>query len=398
MSFPEIVRRFLFAVCLLVAFASWAEVQISEITRESEAVTLKWQGGKGPYLVETSHDLTNWSDQGELVTGSTRTIPAFANRSFHRVTDLNPGDTYGDIFGLLQTEQGEFGPLMSRHRLKTRIWLHKTKGAPHTSATYMPADYWRKLIVNYQYHENGKVRTWSGPLEERGAVATPSGERLTVTWTSGTGPSLQTYLLTIDFPYPVNANRSTPPLASDPMYELKCTYATPQPELEPFATPPRLTSTTVDTVSLVQMDPSNDPAKPDQSWWVNNYRVSTNGVQVNLHFFEGLPLYQGSPPWIFKTLLLDRWLSPTTASGTSLPAFSTDSYFSRTLLPGHHNFWESVLIEPALDPALPESTRDALNGTNIRQIYTWKDIAGVSIGGATDVILYLGYDNTVREP
>jgi hypothetical protein len=395
---PDIVQRFLLAVCFLVPIALQAEVEISEITRENEKVTLKLQGGYGPYLLETSQDLLNWSDQGEPAAGTTRTIPAFADRSFHRVMDLNPTNLYGDFFGLLQTEQGEVGRLMARHRLKTRIWLYKTKGAPHTSPSYTPASYWRKLLVNYQSQENGRVHTWSGPLEERGTVATPTSERMTVTWTSGTGSTLQTYLLTMAFPYPVNANRSTPPVPSDPAYELKCTYATAQPELEAFVTPPHFTDTTVDTVTLVQMDPSNDSTDPDQLWSVRNYRVSTNGVQVNLHFFEGLPLYQGSPPWIFKTLLLDRWLSPTTASGTSLPSFSTDSYFSRTLLPGHHNFWEAVLIEPALDPALPGATRDALTDSNIRQIYTWKDIAGVSIGGPTDVILYFGFDDTVREP
>jgi hypothetical protein len=121
-------------------------------------------------------------------------------------------------------------------------------------------------------------------------------------------------------------------------------------------------------------------------------------VQVNLHFFESFPLYQGSPPWILKTLLLDRWLSPTTAGGGSLPAFSTDSYFSRTLLPGHHNFYEMVLIEPGLDPTLPETTRRALIQANIRYVYTGKDLAGVTIGGDSDDIRYFGFDHSARVP
>lgn len=89
------------------------------------------------------------------------------------------------------------------------------------------------------------------------------------------------------------------------------------------------------------------------------------------------------------------WLSPTSAGGGSLPAFSTDSYFSRTLLPGHHNFIEIVLLEPALDPALSEATRTALAAANIRYVYTFKDIA---IGMSPDDIRYFGFDNTIRFP
>jgi hypothetical protein len=81
--------------------------------------------------------------------------------------------------------------------------------------------------------------------------------------------------------------------------------------------------------------------------------------------------------------------------GGSLPAFSTDSYFSRTLKPGHHNFFEIVLLEPALDPALSEATRHALAAANIRHVYTYKDIA---IGLSADTIRYFGFDNTIRFP
>lgn len=161
---------------------------------------------------------------------------------------------------------------------------------------------------------------------------------------------------------------------------LRCTCATAQPRLDPNSATLAFTNTELDPVALVQMDPEN-PAHsfPEEQ----RYRVSLNGVEVNLHFREGLPLYQGEPPWIIKMLPLDRWLSPTTAGGGSLPAFRTDSYFSCTLLPGHHNFFEIVLIEPALDPALSEATRAALAVANIRSVYAYKDIA---IGMSPDEI------------
>jgi len=228
-------------------------------------------------------------------------------------------------------------------------------------------------------------------------VTTPgNGNILKMTWTNGVGPARRIFTLTFDFPYNVSALRNnsgtTVPNASDPTMTLRCTYATAQAELDANSSTLAFTSTNSDTVTLVQMDPGN----PTNLYaFVRNYCVSTNGVQVNLHYLDGFPLDQGQPPLFFKTLLLDHWLSPTTAGGGSLPAFSTDSYFSRTLKPGHHNFLEVVLIEPALDPALSETTRRALAAANIRYVYTFKDIA---IGQNPDDIRYFGFDNTIRVP
>jgi hypothetical protein len=390
-------HRLLLAVFCVLPLVPQAQTRIENLNRASGAVELRWQGGHGPYQVETSQDLANWSGLGDPAAGTNQTLSAFAERSFFRLRDLDPEGACGPLFGLLQTSQGEMGELMGRHRLKTRMWFYKTKGAPHTSASYAPANYWRKLLINYQYLEGGRVRTWSGPLEDLGAVATPSSQSMTITWTNGTGANTRTYLLTMEFPYTVSAQRSTPPNLSDPSYELKCAYATPQTEFD-FATSSLSNTATVDTVDLVQLDPSSNPSNPGQEWWMKKYAIQKNGVQVSLHFFEGLPLYQGEPPWIFKTLILDRWLSPATASGGTLPALSTDSYFSRTLLPGHHNFYEMVLLEPSLDPALSEFTLQALKQANIRYIYTFKDLAGVSGGKDSGDILFFGYDNSVREP
>jgi hypothetical protein len=380
---------FVHLVLLLLSLTAAAQFQPLTFTRGPDNVALQWQGGIGPWLIETSRDLTAWSDQGEPAAGRSRTLSAFGTRSFYRITDLNSTDTFGPFFGLIQTDQGEFGGLLARHRLKSRLWLYKTKGAPHTSPSFTAANWFRKLIVLYQYHDAGRVRTWTGPLENLGTVATPTTQRMTVSWTRGSGASLQTFVLTLDFPYTVNTARTAAPQPSDPDYELRCTRATAEPELDGGTM--TLASATVDTVGLYQLDPDNanlsfPPAR--------QYRVTDRGAHVDLHFQEGLPLMEGFPPFIFKTFILDRWLSPSTGGGT-LPAFSTDSYFSRTLLPGHHNFVETVLLEPALDPALAETTRAALQAANIRYIYTFKDL---DIGVSPDDIRYFGFDNSVRDP
>lgn len=377
------------ALAALTPTAASAQVRVGAPTRAAAAVTLDWQGGYGPFVVETSNDLLAWSEQGGPAAGRSRTLAAFARRGFLRIVDLNPANLHGQSFGLLQTSQGETGALLGRHRLKTRLWLHQTKGAPHTSPSFTALEFWRKLLVNWQSHHAGTVHTRTGSLESLGTVATPTTQQLTITWTDGAGPARRSFLLTLAFPYSVTATR-TGTLPSDPTCTLQCTYATAQPELDLYQM--TLTDTTVDTTTLVQLDPAN-PTQPTSAQ--QKFRVSKNGASLDFQFLEGLPLMQGSPPMIFKTLLLDRWLAPTTVGGGGLPAFSTDSDFSRTLRPGHHNFNEAMLVEPALDPALAESTRAALAAANIRYIYAFKDLL---INIDPDDIRLIGFDRTIREP
>lgn len=388
--------RLVSAVSLTLTAMAQTPLQITNITRQaaSNAVTVQWRGGQGPYLLRTSQELLTWSDQGEPATGRSRQLAAFGPRSFYRVADLNPTNLYGLLFGLIQTDQGEFGGIFARHRLKSRLWLYKTTGAPHTSATYRPTNYWGKLLANFQTHSNGQVQTWTGPLENLGTVTTPGNARtMTITWTNGAGPAQRIFSLSFVFPYNINTSRAnsgtTAPNASDPMMTLRCAYATAVKELN-FGTT-SLSDTTMDSTVMYQLDPANASAP----WLTRDYVVAKNGVRVSLHYLEGLPLIEGNSPFIWKTFILDRWLSPSTAGGGSLPTFSTDSYFSRTLLPGHHNFVETVLLEPALDPALSSATRAALSAANIRYLYTFKDH---DIGLSDDDIRYIGFDNTVRSP
>jgi len=396
MKCAHLFPRLLFVLAALTPFWAPAQVQLTRIARGTNAVSVTSQGGHGPFLVRTSADLQHWSDQGEPEAGPDRTLAAFAEGGFYRVTDLNPSGLYGTPFGLIQSAQGEFGELMARHRLKSRLWLYQTKAAPHTSATYRTTNYWGRLIANFQTHWNGEVQTWVGALEELGRMTTPTANSMTLGWTNGAGSARRVFTLTFEFPYGVSATRNnggtTAPRASDPTITLRCTYATPQPEWSWLGDRMALVPVTRDETGLVQMDPNNPTNRFPAA---QKYVVSAKGVKIDLHFLEGAPLVQGEPPWILKTFLLDRWLSPTTAGGGSLPAFSTDSYFSRTLLPGHHNFYEIVLLEPALDPALSEATRTALVTANIRYIYTFKDVA---MGMGPDEILYFGFDGKVRNP
>lgn len=362
-------------------------VSLTEITRAATTVTLDWQGGSGPHLLQSSPNLTEWSDEGEPVSGDTLTLAAGRTSAFYRVRDLGAEAALGPFYGLVQTAQGEHGELFGRHRLKSRWWLYRPPG----TLSKVPATFFRQLILHYQFLEDGRVTTFAGPLESLGTVATPgNASQLTVAWTRGSGAARQRFTLTLDFTYNVTTARTAEPKPSDPDWTLTCVYDTPQPE-------PRIyemtqASTTRDTINLIQLSP---PPDPWPSWSTRDYTVSLRDVHVSLKYREGDYLYQGDPVWILKTLVLHDWIAPAVAGGGSLPGFSTDSYFSRTHFPGHHNFFEVVLIEPAVDPALGETTRAALAAANIRWIYTFKDIA---IGMSPDDVVFVGFDHTLRRP
>jgi hypothetical protein len=371
----------------LATGADTQPLRLSTPARATDSVTFQWQGGTGPWFMETSDDLARWSTQGDLLDSPSRLFASDRGRAFYRLVDLNPQAEVAGFVGLLQTDQGEFGDLMARHRLKTRWWVFLPKGA----LSNVPVTFFRQLIVCPQFVEEGRVATFSGSLESLAVIATPgNAKRLTASWSRGTGASARSFVLTLDFPYNVNSVRATRPLLSDPTYALKCTYATPQTTLDVYS---QATGTThSDSAGLVEVAPSSGS---DMPWLNRDFTAVDRGVQVNLRFREGLPLMQGSPPFIFKTYLLEEWKAPTSASGGSLPAFSTDSYFARTVLPGHHNFFHEFLLEPALDPALGENTRTALTAANIRYLYVFHDNA---TGSGPDDIRYIGLDGKLRDP
>jgi hypothetical protein len=347
-------------------------------------LSFNWEGGNGPFLVETSSSFEHWSNLGEPVVSTNRSVPYSGDRAFYRVIDLDPNSDLGPLAGLVQTAQGEFGDFMARHRLKSRWWFYQSKG----TISKVPTTYFRQLIVHYQFLEDGRVVTVTGPLESIATITTPgNASTLTATWNRGSGPARSDLNLTLAFPYPVNTARPTAPRLSDPTYTLVCNYQTPQPTLELVNM--SIGTTKTDSVQLIELAP------PEPFSWLNRtYAVNDRGVRVELNYREGNYLWQGEPMMILKTWVLHEWMTPSTVTAASIPTFSTDSYFSRTLLPGHHNFIEMVLIEPAVDPGLSESTRAALANANIRYIYTFKDLA---LGMGPDDVRFIGFDNTIRD-
>jgi hypothetical protein len=66
------------------------------------------------------------------------------------------------------------------------------------------------------------------------------------------------------------------------------------------------------------------------------------------------------------------------------------SWYSQTYAPGHHNFWEEFIFEPAQEESLPPAQRQALEAAGIQNIYVFDER-----GGASQAII-LGNDGTPR--
>lgn len=87
---------------------------------------------------------------------------------------------------------------------------------------------------------------------------------------------------------------------------------------------------------------------------------------------------------------LAEWGTVKLTGLTTIP-FELRNASSRTYFAGHHNFHDSFLLEPALDPTVPPAIIQELRAKNIRAIY-----AETSMEEAMGIRL-IGFDNVVRK-
>ncbi len=80
----------------------------------------------------------------------------------------------------------------------------------------------------------------------------------------------------------------------------------------------------------------------------------------------------------------------TRISGLVADSIVLTNYYSQSYGAFHHNFFESFVFEPRLEPGLPSSTLAQLNAANIQLLYIYSS-------GNRPVVLYvLGFDQKFR--
>ena len=350
-----------------------------------DEVTLQWSGGKAPYSIQSSVDLSDWTSLEE--TSETEiSVPRDGDATvFLRVLSSPEEPVLGDYLGQLRVDEGEFGGRLARHRMKSLWDFHlPAEGQP----SKIPADYFKELVVRLTYREGAGLETFVGTLSELpGAEVSTKGNEMTVSWSFGDGESKRNYELVMEFRYSLSASRGEIHL-SDTRYTLSCTYVASQPEVGFSNGGFVIEETKEDEVSLYQM--SEEPA-PD--WWNRSWTIDIDGVSVKAKFSIGVPLLEGGPAFIWKTPLLHTWEGTTITGLTTTPIEITDR-FTQTYDPFHHNFVETLWIEPEIHPTLSEDAKAELRDADIRVIMATNPTAFPNDKPSLRVV---GYDLKLRD-
>jgi hypothetical protein len=167
----------------------------------------------------------------------------------------------------------------------------------------------------------------------------------------------------------------------DARHTLTALYQTPQPYLDFFGEAKTRTS---DAAQLIPRD-NLIPELP-----VQTRRIQTlGGVTIEPRFYWHD--FHDSSAVNLKVFPLAAWEKTTITGLTTQPLVLT-SEFAQTYAPGHHNFFEIFLYEPALDPAVTAEQKTELQNANIRLIHVFHD-RGL---GGDDVVRVVGFDGQFR--
>ena len=126
---------------------------------------------------------------------------------------------------------------------------------------------------------------------------------------------------------------------------------------------------------------------------LRDWSIGVGGVTVTSEYALAVPLLEGNAAFIWKTPLLRSWELTSISGLTSVPIEITDR-FAQTYSPSHHNFVETLWIEPALIPNLSEEAREELRAADIRFIIATNPTA---FPGDSPSIMVVGFDLRVRD-
>lgn len=268
----------------------------------------------------------------------------------------------------LRIAQMEYGDVFANHRLKS-LWTLRS-GSGRLTPAFLAGGVYRAGVL--EHIENGGRQNLSGQLSTWPG-ATLSADGKTHGWTTGSGAGLRRWSL--DAEVTTSVSGGTPPVftAADFPVSVVVTHTTPQPATDHNG---EFQTTIQDYVRL-------EPPRPVTPGCIPVERVLENGkgLSVRTRF-----LWPDEPPTAGGyTAPLVKFTETTLTGFTSRPITLT-GYWSQTYRPGHHNFTEDFIFEPALehgaDPALlAELLAANIQAIHIRGGYTDPDINAISPDG-----------------
>lgn len=279
--------------------------------------------------------------------------------------------------------QGEHGNVIAFHRLKSRWQL------PVRHTALRDADLTRSLYAGLaaQWWEGTHSVGFAGePGSLPGYGFRGGADELKDRWTWGSGASMRAYELSTSLIRSTDAERGPLVTLADHFLTVTVTHATPQPTLEYSMFTDRLEPTlaTNETVTLT-------PVMPVTAESLRQERLMTlrqGAVKVRTSFWWPSPPKGVTAGY---TAPLIAWIE-TVIEGLTTRPLVLRSEWAQTYHPGHHNFYEEFLFEPARDPGVPEDLRAELERANVKAlIFTSEPWDGASATGRI-----WGIDDTFR--
>jgi hypothetical protein len=305
---------------------------------------------------------------GDLIIKQIRPIPqADASQETPALLVSRPVD--------LEVFQGEHGEIFANHRLKS-IWRLDCQSTWLTEENLEESFF---TDMELEYVEVDQVRNMTGRLESLPSFSHegPSLDKFGYyevgdSWLMPDLPNQRSYTLrSRRIPSTIPSDECPVITLTDLQFECDVSYARPVPV------------TTYGDALCVTAETAEDhvflSVRPEES--ANDIPVRRTIVVGNVAIdtqFYWPPAPAG--PSAGYTAPLIRWVETTVTGLTATPIVLENTY-AQTYLPGHHNFWETFLFEPRLDPNVPPEVLAELEHQGIARIM-------ISTGGPSGICTY----------
>jgi hypothetical protein len=284
-----------------------------------------------------------------------------------------------------ETFQGEAADVFGNHRLKSR-WTFQTRSMWLTAENLRQSIYTR---VSLEYTDACEIMRRSGLLAEfPSARSSFDGTNATDQWKFDDLANPRSYTLTTaSIPTLVSAAECPILTVGDfggGRPPVQVVYQKPVMALDPYTDPAfEPTPTTAETILL------SPPLPPPGLHEALQARTFTHHDGLNTVTIETQFYWQLAPsgPIAGYTAPLTRWVQ-TVITGLTTAPITLRGYFSQTMRPQHHNFSESFVFEPRLEPGISPQTLEELAAKDIHLIYVHAPWGPEG----ESVVLYLGAD------
>lgn len=321
---------------------------------------------------------------GQLVVKQIREVPSspFAGEP----APLSFSDV--DAFEVVQ---GEFGDMMARHRLKS-VWRFQSWGIVGDEPIGNPAG---RLSVELEFLHHGELTRFQGAMIDLpGASMAVEGRDLIYDWYWGEGDQRVDYELTFNFLYALDQRPSPLLELADAEIELSARYSIPQPRFDLFQD--SVTMVSEESVRLADINPPMPDAKFPNVTWTRHVEAESGNLAIDSDFYIGTYQIRGETPFILKTFVLQAW-EKTSVTVPGYGPLDLRSTYSQTYWPGHHNFIETVVVEPGLESGVEPTLLSKLAAENVRGWIVIQDSANVSPDLTSRIVVWT-WDNELVSP